>query len=172
VAGSPELCREVEAVIRTTLTAKSDDAKLLADARDMREKLGSQFPGKSRWDLKFAPGGLVDLEFIAQALQLRIAHRRPDALDTNTIGALGKLSAAGALEQADADILIAAAKFQQALMQILRIAVDGTLEPLGATAGLKTLLARAGGVRDFPELERQLVALQDRAHDAFVRLLG
>jgi glutamate-ammonia-ligase adenylyltransferase len=172
VAGSPELCREVEAVIRTTLTAKSDDARLLADARDMREKLGSQFPGKSRWDLKFAPGGLVDLEFIAQALQLRIAHRRPDALDTNTIGALGKLSAAGALEQADADILIAAAKFQQALMQILRIAVDGTLEPLGATAGLKTLLARAGGVRDFPELERQLVALQDRAHDAFVRLLG
>ena len=172
VAGSPELCGEVEAVIRATLTAQADGARLRADARDMREKLAVQFPGKSRWDLKFAPGGLVDLEFIAQTLQLQIAYERPDVLDTNTIGALEKLSAAGALNRADADDLVASARLQHALLQVLRIAVDGTLDPLAATNGLKMLLARAGGVEDFAALERLLAERQDRTHAAFARLLG
>jgi glutamate-ammonia-ligase adenylyltransferase len=169
VAGSAELCGEVEAAIRRTLTAKSDDAKLIADARDMREKLAGQFPGKSRWDLKFAAGGLVDLEFIAQTLQLRAAS--PDVLHTSTIGALEKLSAAGALPKTDAEVLIRAAEFQHALLQVLRIAVDGTLDPSIATVGLKSLLTRAGGAEDFGALERRLADEQDRVRAAFERLL-
>ena len=172
IAGSPGLCREGEAVIRSVLTTKTDNAKLIADARDMRAKLASQFPGKSRWDLKFAPGGLVDLEFIAQTLQLSAAPEGGDVLDANTIGALEKLRRAHVLGEADANVLTAAAELQQALMQVLRIAVDGTLDPAGATAGLRSLLARAGGADDFPKLERRLADAQDRAHAIFDRLLG
>jgi glutamate-ammonia-ligase adenylyltransferase len=171
VAGSAELCHEVEAVIRETLTANSDPEKLFADARDMREKLGSQFPGKSRWDLKFAPGGLVDLEFIAQTLQLRAAHDRPEVLDTNTVAALHKLRNAGMLNDADAGNLIEAAEFQHALTQILRIAVDGTLDPSNATPGLKMLLTRAARTDDFVRLERRLAEIQHDVHAAFDRLL-
>ena len=40
------------------------------------------------------PGGLVDIEFIAQTLQLVHGPVRPDVLDTNTIAALEKLRAA------------------------------------------------------------------------------
>jgi glutamate-ammonia-ligase adenylyltransferase len=171
LAGSNALLGEVEAVIRRTLTATSDPVRLIGDARDMREKLAAQFPGKSRWDLKFAPGGLVDLEFLAQTLQLRTAHERPDVLDTNTTGALGKLRQAGVLTTADADLLVRSTQLQLALTQVLRIAVDGTLDPSSATAGLKSLLVRAGAAEDFLELERRLTETQDNTHAAFEHLL-
>ena len=57
-------------------------------------------------------------------------------------------------------------------MQVLRIAVEGTLEPEHATPGLKALLARTGGVADFAELEARLAAHQAQARAAFERELS
>ncbi|HEX3673142.1 MAG TPA: bifunctional [glutamine synthetase] adenylyltransferase/[glutamine synthetase]-adenylyl-L-tyrosine phosphorylase, partial [Rhizomicrobium sp.] len=90
VVAAPDVLRAgIEGVIRGTLTGSSDAAKLAADAADMREKIAAQFPGKSLWDLKYAPGGLVDIEFIAQMLQLR--EGKAQIFDTNTMAALEKL---------------------------------------------------------------------------------
>ena len=49
------------------------------------------------WDLKQVRGGLVDLEFIAQYLQLVSAADHPGVLDQNTLGALARLSKAGVI---------------------------------------------------------------------------
>ena len=71
IASPGRLARQVEAEIARH--ARGDGrsrAKIIADARDMRSKLAAQFPASNRWDLKFAAGGLVDIEFIAQTLQL------------------------------------------------------------------------------------------------------
>ncbi len=155
ILAPPALAAKVEAEIRRTLTATSDPAKVATDARDMREKLAAQFPGRNRWDLKFAPGGLVDIEFVAQTQQL-VAARRDDVLDTDTIAALKKLKAAGVLAEDSAATLIGAASLEHALTQVLRIALDGTLDPTEATPGLKALLVRAAGVKDFAALETAL----------------
>ena len=161
VVVAPEpLGREIEAAIRQTLTTAADCEKIVADAREMREKLAQQFPGSNRWDLKFAPGGLVDIEFVAQTLQLCTASGHPGGLDSNTIEALRKLEAAGALSPADARTLIDAAALEHALTQVLRIAVEGTLDPQAATHGLRALLVRAAGVADFDALEARLAAAQ------------
>ncbi|HTT98358.1 MAG TPA: bifunctional [glutamine synthetase] adenylyltransferase/[glutamine synthetase]-adenylyl-L-tyrosine phosphorylase [Rhizomicrobium sp.] len=172
IAGSPVLCAEVEAVIRAALVAKAEDARIIADAREMREKVAAQFSGKSRWDLKYAPGGLVDIEFAAQALQLRAAHAHPEVLDTNTVGALRKLTGAGVLSSEDGTVLVDAAGLQNALIHVLRIAVDGTLDPDTATAGLKALLTRAAGAKDFVELEWRLREAQGAARVVFEHLFG
>ncbi|HTW36829.1 MAG TPA: bifunctional [glutamine synthetase] adenylyltransferase/[glutamine synthetase]-adenylyl-L-tyrosine phosphorylase [Rhizomicrobium sp.] len=170
VAGPAALANTVTEVIRTALSngARGDVAK---DARAMREKLAAQFPGKNRWDLKFAPGGLVDIEFIAQALQLQCAADAPDVLRTNTIEALETLAKAGALDAPDAKTLINAAKLQQSLTQILRIAIDGTLDPDVASPGLKSLLIRAGGANNFALLEGELIRAQAEARAIFERVL-
>jgi glutamate-ammonia-ligase adenylyltransferase len=170
IAAPPGLASDVEAVIAKTLTAPADRAKIITDARDMREKLAAQFPGKNRWDLKFAPGGLVDIEFIAQALQLCAAS--PATLDTNTIAALQKLEAAGALSPSDAQTLIAAASLEHALTQVLRIALDGTLDPNHATTGLKALLVHAAGAKDFVELEERLARAQANVREIFAATLA
>ena len=150
----------IEGAIRTTLTAQTAPDKIVADARDMRDKLAAQFPGKNRWDLKFAPGGLVDIEFVAQTLQLCAAPAHPVVLATNTIDALKKLEAVGALSDERARALIAAAQLEHALTQVLRIALDGTLDPDDATPGLKTLLVRATGHESFAALEKHLAHVQ------------
>jgi glutamate-ammonia-ligase adenylyltransferase len=125
LSGPFELSRDVEAAIRASLTQRSDPKAIFEDARAMREKLAAQFPGSDIWDIKFAPGGLVDIEFIAQVLQLREASRNPDTLDQNTISALEKLMQAGALGVADGQALISAAWLEHGLTQVLRIAAEG-----------------------------------------------
>ncbi|HEY8949072.1 MAG TPA: bifunctional [glutamine synthetase] adenylyltransferase/[glutamine synthetase]-adenylyl-L-tyrosine phosphorylase [Rhizomicrobium sp.] len=160
IAGSESLGDKVTEVIRSTLISAPDRAKILTDAADMRAKLFTQFPGKAPWDLKFARGGLVDIEFIAQTLQLLEAHDKPNVLHSNTVGALNALAQASAVEATDAVTLMAAAELETALMQVLRIAVDGEFETVSATPGLKALLARAGGEGDFAELEAKLRRLQ------------
>ncbi|HXS08183.1 MAG TPA: bifunctional [glutamine synthetase] adenylyltransferase/[glutamine synthetase]-adenylyl-L-tyrosine phosphorylase [Rhizomicrobium sp.] len=172
VAGPKMLGARVEAEIATRLAQPREASRILADAREMRGKIAAQYPGKNRWDLKYAPGGLIDIEFLAQALQLIHAPARPDILDTNTVAALKKVAAAGFLREADARILIEAAALEQALTQILRIALDETLDAATASAGLKGLLARAGGVGDFDALERELGARQDAVRAVFNRLMA
>lgn len=172
VAGPEKLRRRIEAEIAARLTAPRERATILADARDMREKIAAQYPGSNRWDLKYAPGGLIDIEFLAQSLQLVHASARPDILDTNTVAALEKIAAAGILGDGDAHVLLEGARLQTSLTQILRIALEETLEPAAASSGLKALLAHAGGAVNFIQLERELAARQDEVHAVFTRLMA
>ena len=167
VVGPPGLAADIERVVRATLTAPSDRSKIFADAREMRDKLAAQFPGRNAWDLKFARGGLVDIEFVAQALQLCEAPSHSNVLDTNTIEALRKLEVAGALTRDQAKTLVGAALLEHALTQVLRIALDGTLDPAQATSGLKALLLRATNATDFESLSDSLTAAQTAVRAVF-----
>ena len=162
----------VENVIRDGISLRSDDLQLKKDVLEMRNKLAAQFPAKNRWDLKFAPGGLVDIEFIAQFLQLKHAPEMREILDPNTVGALERMKQSGLLRPGDALGLIGACALEQALNQVLRIAVDGVLDPSRATAGLKLLLSRAGEAADFVDLEQKLANAQTVVRAFFNRILG
>ncbi|MDE2134294.1 MAG: bifunctional [glutamine synthetase] adenylyltransferase/[glutamine synthetase]-adenylyl-L-tyrosine phosphorylase [Alphaproteobacteria bacterium] len=172
IASPPDLAARLDAAIAATLSRRSDWTRLFADAREMREKVAAQYPGKNPWDLKYAPGGLIDVEFVAQILQLRHAHENPSVLSTNTVAALARLAKAGALGGADAEALIAAANLQHALTQALRIALDGPLDAATATPGLRALLARAGGAADFAVLQTLLAEHQARARRIFERVMA
>jgi glutamate-ammonia-ligase adenylyltransferase len=172
IAGSPQLQARVTEEIRKRLTQLRDAGTIIADARSMRMRMAETFSGKNVWDLKYAPGGLVDIEFIAQTLQLVYAPALPEVLDTNTIAALGKLRGAGLLAVPDADVLIAAARLQDALTQVLRIALDQTLEIEEATQGLKVLLTHAAQAGSFAQTQARLADLQKATREIFNRLLA
>src|SRR5215471_2291093 len=167
IAGPPELCDAVEAAIREALTRQRATMEIFADAKTMREKLASQFPASGSWDIKFARGGLVDIEFITQAMQLAFASKHPELLDQNTISALTKLGDQGIIAYDDAQALIGAARLEHGLTHVLRIALDGPFKPEAATKGLKALLARAGDAPDFSTLEAHLTDAQGRARAIF-----
>lgn len=172
IAGSPALASAVRDVIRHTLCRRSDKEAIRVDAADMRRKVAALYPGKNAFDLKYVRGGLMDIDFTAQTLELQYAQHDPAILAQATLVALARLKAEHILPEADAIVLRAAADLQFCLLQVLRIAVDGPLDPAAATPGLKALLARAGGVERFENLERLLSDLQHRAHEVFVRLIG
>ena len=172
VVGPPGLSTKVTAEIRRRLTQPREAAAITADARDMRARMAETFAGRNPWDLKFAPGGLVDIEFIAQALQLVHAPAQPAILNTNTVAALYNLKAAGFLAAEDTDALVASARLQHALTQVLRIALDETPKIEDATPGLKALLTRAAQWHSFDQVEVRLAAVQQQTRTIFNRLLG
>ena len=172
VAGPQALREKVEAEIQRRLTQKRPAADIITDARNMRARMAETFAGRNPWDLKHAPGGLVDIEFIAQTLQLVHAPQQPAILNTNTVAALFNLKAAGFLAADDADALIASARLQHALTQVLRIALDETLKVEEVTPGLKALLTRAAEWHSFDQVETRLATVQQQTRAIFNRLMA
>ncbi|HYD72275.1 MAG TPA: bifunctional [glutamine synthetase] adenylyltransferase/[glutamine synthetase]-adenylyl-L-tyrosine phosphorylase, partial [Candidatus Binatia bacterium] len=97
VAGDVMLGKRAEEIAREALARPRDRAKTLGEVADMRALMDRERPSKSVWDLKLAPGGFVDIEFIAQALQLTAGVLARNVLSPNTGEALAKLTAAGLL---------------------------------------------------------------------------
>jgi glutamate-ammonia-ligase adenylyltransferase len=171
LTGPPEFQAKVEAAIRETLVRPRERAKIAADVLDMRQRIAAEKGTENIWDLKQVRGGLVDLEFIAQYLQLVHAAAHPDVLDQNTLLALQKLAAAGLIEEADAAALISATRLIHNLTQILRLCLTEAFEPETASKGLKELLARAGDAPDFATLEVQLRQTLKDVAGLFSRLI-
>ena len=88
IAGSRELSARVETEIRKVLTSRRDRPKIAADVRDMRSRIEVEKATSDIWDLKQVRGGLVDLEFIIQHLELVHAADHPAILSQTTLVAL------------------------------------------------------------------------------------
>jgi glutamate-ammonia-ligase adenylyltransferase len=172
VSASPEFGRRVESVIRKVLCRRRDAETVTGDIVEMRHAIAMEKGESNPWDLKFAAGGLVDIEFIAQYLQLIHAADHPGILDTSTAKALDKAWRLGVLSTAEADILRPAVRLYQDLTQILRLCLADTFEPAKATPGLLRLLARAADLPDFTTLDAHVAETQAQVRQSFVRILG
>ena len=78
LAGGAALREKVEATIKNVLTAPRDVGKLADDAEDMRARLRKHQPQAGPFDIRRGDGGLVDVEFIAQCLQLAQCARHEE----------------------------------------------------------------------------------------------
>jgi glutamate-ammonia-ligase adenylyltransferase len=142
----------------------------------MERELGHERP-PARYDLKVGRGGLVDVEFAVQWLQMR--HGRDVRVRTpETETALAALESFGYLDAPDADALRDGWRFLRRLEQRLRIAhgTGTTLIEEGAP-GLVTI-ARSMGMHDLPParaeealLERYVAATRE-VRAAYLRVLG
>ena len=172
VSALPEFAVKVEGVIRAVLCRERDPKQVAADVVEMRRAIATEKGEGTRWDLKYAAGGLIDLEFIAQYLQLVHAADKPDILDTSTARVFDKAFRLGLLPVEEADILRPATRLHHNLTQILRLCLPGAFDPKVAGAGLLGLLARAADVPDFATLDAHLIETQDKVRASFTRILG
>ena len=119
----------------------------------MERELAHERP-PSRFDLKVGRGGLVDVEFAVQFLQMK-AGRDPRVRTTETEGALTALRACGYLGPEDADVLREGWAFLRRLEQRLRVAHGSraTLIEEGAPGLVK--LARSMGLHDASSLSAE-----------------
>src|ERR1700761_7040464 len=134
ISSSPEFRREIEAIIREVLTRPRNAAATAIDVADMRRAIAQEKGENDIWDLKNAAGGLTDIDFIAQYLQLVHAAHKPDILDVNTLKVLDNAERLGVLLHSDAEVLRSAGRLYSDLTQILRLCVSGRFKP--DTAGV------------------------------------
>jgi [glutamine synthetase] adenylyltransferase / [glutamine synthetase]-adenylyl-L-tyrosine phosphorylase len=172
VSASPEFAARVEAVIRDILCRPRDAAATAGDVVEMRGALAKEKGDADPWDLKYAAGGLIDIEFIAQYLQLVHAAEMPEILDTSTARSLEKAAQLGVLAAEDAAVLRPAVRLFHDLTQILRLCLPSAFDPQTASSGILGLLARAADLPDFPTLAAHLAETQRAVRASFVRILG
>ncbi len=172
VSGPEAFAERVRGVIHEILCRRRDVELLQGDVVEMRRAIAQEKGDSDRWNLKYAVGGLVDLEFIAQYLQLVHAADHPEVLDTSTIRVLDKAWRLGLLPTEEAELLRSAARLYHNLTQVLRLCLTGSFDPKSAGAGLQGLLARAADVPDFASLDGHLMETQAAVRASFVRLLG
>ncbi|HEY6255487.1 MAG TPA: bifunctional [glutamine synthetase] adenylyltransferase/[glutamine synthetase]-adenylyl-L-tyrosine phosphorylase, partial [Xanthobacteraceae bacterium] len=172
IAGSPAFGARVENVIRAVLCRSRNRAALAADVTEMRSAIAREKGDADRWDIKYAAGGLVDIEFITQYLQLAHAAEHPEVLDTATARALDKAWRAGVLATEDAEVLRAAVRLYHDLTQLLRLCLPGRFDPKTADPRLAALLARAADVPDLATLDAFLMETEAKVRKCFIRILG
>ena len=159
VCGEEKLRTRLEGKIQEILTGRREAAKLTIDVADMRARIDKEFHTTSAWETKYLRGGLLDIEFIAQYLQLLHAHSHPEILARGTRSALENLRSMALLDGVIADRLIAGFDFWQSLQGILRLTMEGALgddQEREMTAALRDTLCRAGGAVDFKGLKDKI----------------
>lgn len=172
VSASPAFKQKIESVIRDILRQPRNAELIAGDVVEMRAAIAKEKGDRNRWDLKYVAGGLIDIEFIAQYLQLIHAHRLPEILDTSTARVLDKARSLRVLAPEDGEILRPAVELYHDLTQILRLCLTDTFDPKTAGTGLLRLLARAADVPDFATLEATVADMQAKVRESFVRILG
>jgi glutamate-ammonia-ligase adenylyltransferase len=172
VAASGEFAERVERTIRDVLCRERDAAAIAGDVAEMRRAIAAEKGDRERWDLKYVAGGLIDIEFIAQYLQLVHAAGMPEILDTSTLRVLEKAQRLGVLAVEDAEVLRPAARLYHDVTQILRLCLPGAFDPKVAGQGVLALLARAADVPDFATLDAHVAETQTRVRKSFNRILG
>ena len=171
VAGDPALRMRIADAIGSVLASKRDALRLLVDVADMRRRIANENPRPSLWDLKNRRGGLIDLEFIVQYLQLREAASSPQLLCCGTEQAVRTLAAVGALSpQAQRELLDALALLRhvQALLTLLR---DGPADEGAFSEADAATLARCAGAVDFARLDADITAATKRVSGWYRRLI-
>ena len=172
LCGAPEVAQAVGDRIREVLTRARDPEQLRVQVARMRDRVAAEYPSDDPFELKYVRGGLVDLEFVAQYLQLRHAAEAPQVLAGGTAAAFEALAGAGLLDGAEAASLAGAARMQRTLQALLRLTWNRET-PLGdAPEALHGKLAAAVECADFAGLEAKLRATQTEAAASFQRVVG
>jgi [glutamine synthetase] adenylyltransferase / [glutamine synthetase]-adenylyl-L-tyrosine phosphorylase len=176
VAGPPALRRRVEVAIGEAIATAGPAEKIRADVASMRARLMRELPPKAAWDVKQRAGGMVEVEFIAQALQLLHVPAHPEAASPTTREAFSGLGLAGELRHDDAKLLILADRVWRTVQGMLRLTEGPVPRDALSDASAAALLAatQAAGVVavDVAGLRAKLDELAHQVRAAFTRLVG
>ena len=172
ISGPADFRDRIERIIRQVLTRRRDPAGVAVDVAEMRRAIALEKGEHDVWDLKYAAGGMVDIDFIAQYLQLVHAADTPDILNVATQQVLDNAARLGVLQPAAAEILRPATRLYHDLTQILRLCVSDKFRPETSGEDLLRVLARAGDAPDFSALEARVRETQAEVRRVFSALVG
>ncbi len=180
-AGNVDLGARVIALARRAAYERGapDPARVQHLRGRMERELGHERLDRSpaRYDLKVGRGGLVDIEFATQWLQMRHGQD-PRVRTSETEVALSALETSGYLDTPTSEVLREAWRFLRRLEQRLRISHGTSVSLLEEGAPGLVTLARRMGMRDGPRVTAEQALLDRYAHvtrevrAAYLRVLG
>ncbi|PIW31392.1 MAG: bifunctional [glutamate--ammonia ligase]-adenylyl-L-tyrosine phosphorylase/[glutamate--ammonia-ligase] adenylyltransferase [Rhodobacterales bacterium CG15_BIG_FIL_POST_REV_8_21_14_020_59_13] len=172
ISGSPGMSDRLAEDIETALIYKTDPGQIVHDALDMRRRMERERRAKGAWDVKRRPGGILDIEFIAQTGQLLMAQQGQYQRCANTAAQISSLEVAGLLTKAEAQSLRQTMRLWLNLSQIIRTAHGSGFDPNSASRAFAQRLSEVAGQTDIHALGALVEVRADDVREIFETCLG
>ena len=149
------------------------DYTALDGLREMKAAITAEVARSDRFDdIKRGPGGIREIEFLAQALQLIRGGREPALRERRLLPALQALVEAGQVDAADGDALVVAYRFLRRLENRLQMLRDAQTHRLPADALDRERIAHGLAYPDWETLQCALDEQRQRVGTEFAALLA
>jgi glutamate-ammonia-ligase adenylyltransferase len=137
----------------------------------MRQLVAREKGEGDPWNLKLAAGGIMDLDFLAQALVLAHGSSRGELVGLGTGAVIAEAGRSGLIDPDTADRLGQAHRVLDDVAQWQRLTI-GEMETDAAPPGMLKRLAALVGAPDPEELVARIGELRAEVRAAFRDLLG
>ena len=147
VFGDESLRESIGEIVRHAVYSTSADDTIRSEIHRLRMRMETEIAreGEGSYNIKTGRGGMVDVEFIVQFLQLKYGKDFPDIRQVNTLTALKEIRTCGILDEACCAALQDGYKFLRRLENRLRIIHDYSMNDLGGPKEYLDKLARRLG---------------------------
>ena len=146
----------------------------LQEIRQMRRRVETERGDQKHveLELKTGPGGLMDVEFMVQALQLRHGHAQPQLRTAHTLAALNRLAAIGAVDEEASYQLRRSYQFLRRIELVLRRVDNTGVSRIPDDEREQSLLAKRLGFATTDEFLGNYQLLTQRIRALYDRLLA
>ncbi len=150
VAGDESLGRRLVEMVHGVIYAGPITDADITEIRRMRRRIETERGDQTCVELEFktGPGGLMDVEFLVQALQLRYGYAHAALRGPHTLATLNRLTALGLVEEKDSFVLRRHYLFLRRIESVLRRAENTNVSRLPSSEREAGLLARRLGFVD------------------------
>ena len=166
VAGDLELGWRTIRAVHPMIYQASMDYAGVRRIQELKERIvEARGGGAEGFDVKLDPGGIRDLEFLAQAMQLLHGGRIPQLRDRSTQRALAALGEVKLLPRETVAELLDAYRFLRRVENRIQMEAERQVHRVPADAGERLRLARAMGYRGedaLADFDAALVAVRER----------
>lgn len=170
ICGDESLMKRAQEVIDSILARPREVKKVVADVLEMRGLIEQEKPPRDLWDMKLIPGGLIDIEFLAQTARLlKPAAKDREEEPSRLAGTALALMTYGQdlLTSDEMETCLHALKLYTELSQIIRLCVGSDFEAKDAPAGLIERLSVAADAPSVKLIEADLKRLLKSVRSVF-----
>ena len=173
VAGDTTLAGEFLEMVQSFRYPRSVSENVLDEIAAMKQRIEKEVvkSGEMERNVKLGRGGIREIEFIAQTLQLLHAGRNPFLQGSQTLPALQKLVQYHLLEGADAERLSSAYTFLRDIEHRLQMEQNRQTHSLPASPAARERVARLMGFIDFKTFDRTRAEHSQHVRAVYERLL-
>ena len=173
VAGDPDAGERFLATLRPFVYRRYLDYGALDGLRTMKAAIAAEVARKElAGDIKRGPGGIREIEFLVQALQLIRGGREPALRERRLLPALQALVQAGHVEAEAGDALARAYRFLRVLENRIQMLGDAQAHALPADPAQRERIAHGMGYPGMPALDADLSQWRARVAAEFAALLA